>query len=577
MTYINNEIINQIRSAVNIVDVIGSYVPLTSKGRNFFGVCPFHDDHSPSMSVSPEKQIYTCFSCGASGNVFTFIQDYENISFVEAVQKLSSQTGISLGVDIKDKKQKIESKEYEILNLTQLFYKNNLLTEKGLGALKYLKNRAIDEKIIEKFGIGLAPNEEGTLTNLLIEKGYNLEELLDLGLSSGEYDTFKNRIMFPITNQYGQIVGYSGRIFNNENNAKYVNSKASSTFKKGEILYNYHQVKDNVRKVKYVLLVEGFMDVIRLSINGINNSVALMGTAITDEQINLLKQLRTKVILCLDSDAAGEMATMVAGEQLTERGIITDVIRLEGYKDPDDYLVNKGKEAFLDNVNNASSYLDYKIKYLKNESAGDSEKIAHNVNIMIETINKIKDPILRGVITKKVSEEFGIKEEIINNKLTEEVKQTIVKQEPLQKEKLKKSKKTRIEQACEAILYLMANDIKYINLYIKQIGYLPIDKYKRLALEIQSYHLKNKSINLADFLSYIADNEEYKEIMNNILIDADNNIHPEEFDAYRGIIMSAINKKRIDEYKDELSKTSDSNHKKDILSKIAEIKKKEVE
>ncbi len=581
MAYIDNETINKIRSNVNIVDVISSYVSLTQKGRNFFGICPFHDDHNPSMSVSPEKQIYTCFSCGASGNVFNFIQDYENISFVEAVQKLALQAGIDLGISVQTKKTKSLSKEHQILNLTQMYYKNNILTEYGLEAIKYLKERDIDEKTIDRFGIGLALNYDTNLTDFLLKKDYKKEDLIEIGLSTGQTDVFKNRIMFPLHDPNGQIVGYSGRVYNDDQQAKYVNSKASHIFKKGEILYNYHLAKDDVRKSKTIILVEGFMDVIRLSINNINNVVALMGTAITSEQVNLLKQLRTKIILCLDNDSAGETATIAAGDQLIEQGLDVSVVRLEKYKDPDDYLINMGKEAFLNNVNQSLSYLDYKIKYLKNNSLGNSEAIANNVNIMIKTIDNIKDPILKNVLIKKVAEEFNVNEDIITSRISYEnaVEQ---KNEQPKKVHIKKIKKTALEQACEAIIYLMVNNVKFIKMYIKQIGYLPIDKYKYLTLEIQSYYNKNKTINLADFLTHIESNEEYKATMASILMDFDDqdveseSIHENEFETYRKIIMNAINQQRIDEYKIELSKSSDPNHKKDILAKIAEIKKKDV-
>jgi len=372
MALIDNEIINQIRNSVNIVDIINEYVPLVPKGRNFFGVCPFHSDHNPSMSVSPERQIYTCFSCGATGNVFTFLQDYEHISFIEAVKKLSLKTGISLGVNISTPKTPKKTKEMEIYNLTQKYYQNNLKTKEGLKAREYLSKRDFSEEIIDKFGIGLALNNLDNLYKLLIGKGYQDNILDEIGLIVNNNDYFRNRIMFPIKDYQGEIVGYSGRVYNNEEAAKYVNSKASYYFKKSEILYNYHLAKDHVRINDSIIVVEGFMDVIRLSTIGINNAVALMGTALTKEQIVLLKRLRCPVILCLDNDEAGLNATMSAGDQLFIEGLEVFVIRLDDYKDPDDYIVNKGEESFRLNLEAKVNYLDFKIKYLKTNLSNDS-------------------------------------------------------------------------------------------------------------------------------------------------------------------------------------------------------------
>ena len=470
MALIDNEIINKIRNSINIVDVIGNYVPLSSKGRNFFGVCPFHDDHSPSMSVSPDKQIYTCFSCGATGNVFTFIQDYEHISFLEAVKKISLEVGINIGINIETNKKKNDLVEYNILNLAQKYFVNNLNSSVGLDAIEYLKKRKINNELIEKFGIGLALNENKNLSNFLINKGYSEDLLKMIGLinDDGSYDIFRNRIMFPIHDHLGQIVGYSGRIYHNEDQAKYVNSKSSLIFKKGEILYNYHLAKDEARKNKYVILVEGFMDVIRLSSIGINSAVALMGTALTNDQINLLKQLKTKVIVCLDNDEAGENATLSVGDQLLKAKIETYIIRLSDYKDPDEYISNKDVSDFKLNIDNAMNYLDYKIKYYKNNTkSNDSETNAKNINILIDTINDLSDNVLKEVMINKISLEFSIDINIIKSKLKLSEITTPEKEvvKPIIDPKLNK-----IEKSCIAIIYLMASDTKFIkkNLVIYQ-------------------------------------------------------------------------------------------------------------
>lgn len=568
---IDNEIINKIRNSVNIVDVISNYVPLNAKGRNFFGVCPFHDDHSPSMSVSPEKQIYTCFSCGASGNVFTFLQDYEHISFIEAVKKLADETGTNLGININESKKKNNVIEHDIYNLTQKYFLNNLRSEKGLAATSYLKKRSINEDIIEKFGIGLSLNEPSQLTDLLLNKKYNEDVLIDIGLSTNDkQDIFKNRIMFPIKDKNGQIVGYSGRVYQKEDQNKYVNSKASHIFKKSEILYNYHQAIEYVRRTKYIIVVEGFMDVIRLSTIGYNNVVALMGTAITNEHISLLKGLKCKVILTLDSDEAGLNATLSAGDQLIKENIETLVIRLEDYKDPDDYIINKGENAFKTNVENATNYLDFKIKHLRNVSSDDnSEEVAKNINTLIDTVNNIKDPILKNIMIKKIATEFDIDESVVLAKVG--IKDTvIVKEEKIVKPIIKYDK---TEKSCMAIVYLMSSNPKFIKIYEKKLGHLPIDEYKNLANSIRNYYQKNKDINIADFITHISDNPKYKDTMNKIIMYMESSVLESEFDAYIKIIKEKLNDLRIQEIRKDMEKTTDENKKRELLNKIIDIKK----
>ena len=370
MAFVSNDEINSIRAKADIVSVIGSYLPLTQRGKNYLGVCPFHDDHSPSMSVSGEKQIYKCFSCGATGNVFTFVQDYENVSFIEAVKIVADKCGMKLSVDTFNSAPQIFKEEHEIMDLAQKFYLNNLRTDSGKDALKYLKERGLNEDIIKEFGIGLSLDTNDSLYSLLSKKGYDKKKLLDVGLineiNDKVYDMFSRRITFPLWDKEGNIVGFSARIYRGEKDvSKYMNSRESKLFKKGETLYNYHKAKDAAKREKQIIVVEGFMDAIRVSSVGIKNVVALQGTAMTQEQINLLKKLRVKVILCLDNDNAGEIATVNNGEELEKNNIETYVIRLSGEKDPDEYIIANGAEAFKENVLEPITFFEFKMNYLK--------------------------------------------------------------------------------------------------------------------------------------------------------------------------------------------------------------------
>lgn len=267
MAYISEKEIENIRSSANIVDIISGYLPLTLKGKNYFGVCPFHDDHSPSMSVSTSKQIFKCFSCGAVGNVFTFVKDIENVSFLEAVKIVAEKSGINANFELKTKNKILKHREeFEIMDLACKFFQNNLNTEAGLTAKKYLNERLLDNSAISDFDIGLALKTNDTLYKLLTKKGYSIKTITELGLINKNgldvYDSFVNRIIFPIHNSDGQVVGFTGRIFNNEKNiSKYFNSRESTIFKKGNILFNYHRAKDAIRVEKKVILVEGNMEI----------------------------------------------------------------------------------------------------------------------------------------------------------------------------------------------------------------------------------------------------------------------------------------------------------------------------
>lgn len=303
----NNDLASTIRSKVDIVDIIGERIPLTARGKNFFGVCPFHDDSNPSLSVSREKQIYTCFSCHATGNVFTFLMNYEHIDFKEALKYLGDKVGIDTGnIHIKAKTTKYD-KLYDAYNLSLKYFQNNLNSTVGKIAKNYLLNRKIDETLIKEFEIGLSLESRNDLTTLLTSKNYDLVTLNRIGLSSDDHDIYNDRIMFPLYDVSGKCVGFSGRIYKDNGQNKYLNTKETDIFKKGEMLYHYHIAREECRLKKSVIVMEGFMDVIRASSIGIKNTVALMGTALTKEQINLIKRLSNNIILCLDGDDQDNM------------------------------------------------------------------------------------------------------------------------------------------------------------------------------------------------------------------------------------------------------------------------------
>lgn len=514
MAMISTEQINEIRKNVDIVDIISSYLPLTPKGKNFFGVCPFHDDTNPSMSVSKDKQIYTCFSCGATGNVFRFVMDYENITFPEAVQMVAEKAGLNIHFDISTKTKSTAHLQplYDMYELSEKLYQNNINTSLGMEAKRYLKNRDINEDIIKEFGIGLSLSKRDVLTKLFLSKKYTYEEMLRSGLviknDYGYIDIYCDRIMFPLWDATGKIVGYSGRLYKTEGNFKYINTKETEIFKKGEMLYNYHRAKDEARRVNTVLIMEGFMDVIRAYSVGIKNTVATMGTAVTKEHISLLKRMAKNIILVFDGDAAGAKATYACANELLAVGITPKVVRLEENLDPDEYILKYGKDKFVSKIEHPINVMDFKVAYLKeHRDLTSNEDLSKYVNDVILELSKINDEVLQELTIKKISEESGLTEEFLKKQLqakTNDIKnqETVTVEDRV----TPKKKINKYVQAEENLIYYMLKSPEVIKIYDHKMTYMPTEEYRFLAREISYFYKKYHLINVADFITFLGDN-----------------------------------------------------------------------
>lgn len=582
MTSVSNEEINDIRASADIVAIIGSYIPLTQKGKNFVGVCPFHDDHSPSMSVSPEKQIYKCFACGASGNVFTFVAEYENVSFIEAVRIVASKCGKELSITTYNNNvSQALKEENEIMDLTQKFFLNNLRTKFGKDALEYLKNRGLNEDIIKEFGIGLSLDSNDSLYQLLLKKNYDIKKLLDLGLVNSvngkTYDMFTRRITFPLWDKDGNIVGFSARVYRNEKDvSKYMNSRESKLFKKGETLYNYHKAKDIAKREKKIIVVEGFMDAIRISSIGIKNVVALQGTAMTTEQVQLLKKLRVKVILCLDNDNAGLIATINNGDELIKNEIETEVIRLSGEKDPDEYILANGGEAFKNNVDKPLSYFEFKMNYLKqNKDLNNVEDLSIYVNDVLKSLTEIDDPILKELTLDKMSKEYNLSISVLKNKL-EQLEPVKIKKE-IKSTVIEKQRKDVFMIGSEKILYFMMNGEEYIREYQKKLGFFEDSLYREIANEIVYFYETNKEITVADFITYVNDKNDIRDKVMEIVNDSANDeVTIEAMDEYIDALSRVLVKNEIKRLKKLMKSELDEAKKLEIALQIKELKKEDV-
>lgn len=582
MASVSNDEINEIKSQADIVNIIGSYIPLTQRGRNYLCVCPFHDDHSPSMSVSSEKQIYKCFSCGASGNVFTFVSEYENVSFIEAVSIVANKIGRQLSLDTYQRNVKqVFKEEYDIMNLSQKFYQNNLRTTFGKDALNYLKERGLNEDIIKEFGIGLSLDSNDSLLKLLNSKNYDNKKLIDIGLinniNGNIYDMFSRRITFPLWDKDGNIVGFSARIYRGEKDtSKYMNSRETKIFKKGETLYNYHNAKDVAKREKKIIVVEGFMDAIRISSVGIKNVVALQGTAMTEDQINLLKKLRVKVILCLDNDQAGLTATVNNGEELIKNNIETHVIRLSGQKDPDEYILANGAQAFEENYKNPLTFFEFKMNYLKqNKDLNKVEDLTDYIKGVLKNLSNTDDEILKSITLNKLSEEYNLSLDLLKSKLDnleppkEIYKPIVVKQE--------KQRKDAYKIASEKILYFMMNGEEYISEYKTKLGFFQDAEYREIANEIVYYYETNKKITIADFITYVIDKPNIENKVKEIINEAfDDSVSIEAMDEYIQAVMKIMTRNEIKRLKDLMKKELDIDKKMKLAEQIAELKKEDV-
>lgn len=582
MALISNEEINAIRASANIVSIIGSYIPLTQRGKNYLCVCPFHDDHSPSMSVSEEKQIYKCFSCGATGNVFTFVSEYENIPFIEAVAKVAEKCGMKLSDSTyKSNVSQTFKEEHEIMELSQKFFQNNLRTNAGVEALNYLKKRGLTDEIVKEFGIGLSLDSNDALMTLLTKKSYDNKKLLDIGLinnvSGKMYDMFSRRITFPLWDKDGNIVGFSARIYRDEKNvSKYMNSRESKLFKKGETLYNYHNAKDYAKREKAIIVVEGFMDAIRISNIGIKNVVALQGTAMTEQQISLLKKLRVKVILCLDNDNAGLLATVNNGEELVKHDVETFVIRLSGQKDPDEYILANGNEAFIKNVETPMTFFEFKMNYLKqNKNLENVEDLSTYINDVLKSLSASNDEILRELTLNKLSKDYDLSLDMLKNKLNglSPVESTRSVSEPIKE----KTKKDGYTIGMEKILYFMMNGEQYIKEYQCKLGFFAEPIYREIANEIVYFYEENKAITVADFITYIVTKDEIKgKVMEIVNESVNDDVTMEAIDDYIKAVMKIITKNEIKRLKNLQKSELDIYKKMKIAEQIRELKKEDV-
>jgi len=463
---IPENIVDEIRQRTDLVELVGDYLKLERRGKNMVGLCPFHSEKTPSFTVSPEKQLFHCFGCGASGNVFSFVMQLDNLSFPEAARLLAGRAGVRIpehksyspGAD--DLKENI----YRVNNLAARFYVYCLKnTDSGKNALEYLQKRGIEQEIIEQFNLGYAPNDWVGFLKLAQKKGVSPELMVKAGLVSpgrekGYYDRFRNRIIFPIYDISGKIAGFGGRLLSEggKEGPKYLNSPETPVFDKGSILFGLNLAREAIRREKKAVVMEGYTDVVTAYQAGIKNAVASLGTSLTKTQARHLKSQADVVVTAYDSDAAGEAATWRGLTILQSTGCIVRVADLPEGSDPDDYIRKKGAGSFIEIINNARPLMDYRLSQLKKrfDLSSDKERMDYTeelMNILLTAVNHIE----QDYYLKISAEELGVDEDALRSELKKRRRRGTRYHEAGKTELPEKNQKINIRPAEKILISLM--------------------------------------------------------------------------------------------------------------------------
>ncbi len=425
MARFSDDFIQQLRDRNDIESVIGSYIDLKRRGKNLVGLCPFHNEKTPSFTVYPETASYYCFGCGAGGEVINFIRNIENLDFTEAVKLLADRAGLQLPQDnYDDSAAKLRRRIYEANREAARFFHETLFTEQGKAQLAYLQNRRITPKMIKHFGLGAAPDDWHALENHLKEKGFHRDELVAANLlrssdKNGKryyFDAFRNKVMYPVIDVRGNVVAFGGRVLDNSK-PKYINTSDTLVYKKSNELFALNFAKNgNDRKL---ILCEGYMDVIALHQAGYENAVAGLGTALTPEQVSLISRYADEVALCYDSDEAGQKAVRAAMALFSKTGVKVKVIRLEGGKDPDEIIKTHGRERFEKLLNKADNDTEYKLSKLREKYIVETDD--GKLNFLREAVKILAfcDSIERDVYAMRLSDELGVGKDAILQQINE--------------------------------------------------------------------------------------------------------------------------------------------------------------
>lgn len=488
MVRYSEELIEEIKNSNDIVDVISQYVNLKRSGRNFFGLCPFHKEKSPSFSVSPDKQIFHCFGCGAGGNVIHFISKIENADFKEAIGILANRAGIELPTlnNYEDNKTALlKSKVYEINQIAAEFYHQNLYKPTSKIGQEYIKKRKLDNRTLKSFLIGYSGNFD-ELYRILKQKGFTEEEILASSLvnktDDGKYiDRFRKRVMFPIQDTRNKVIAFGGRV-TDDSKPKYINSPENIVYSKGRHLFGLNVAKRG--ELKNIIIVEGYMDAISLYQRGITNVVASLGTALTEAQGRLLRRYSERVTIGYDSDGAGQAATLRGLEILQNIGCDVRILQISGAKDPDEYVIKYGPERFLKCVEQAISLVEFKVKMLKQSLSLDNinDKIKF-LNQVAKILSNVTNSIERELYVEKIANEYNVSKEAIYGEVNKLIYTKNTGEKTLEKPIVKKEIKKEKQE-------IDSSTTKRENLIIYLLINYPQESYKKIKSVISENDMK---------------------------------------------------------------------------------------
>ncbi|MCE0455025.1 DNA primase [Staphylococcus haemolyticus] len=581
---IEQSVINEIKDKTDILDLVSEYVKLEKRGRNYIGLCPFHDEKTPSFTVSEDKQICHCFGCKKGGNVFQFTQEIKDLSFVEAVKELGERINISVDIgNSSDYTSQIASNDLTMIEMHELmleYYQYALLkTVEGEEALNYLTKRGFTEELIKSRGIGYAPNHTHFCHDFLQQKGYDIELAYEAGLLSRNeenfsyFDRFRDRIMFPLNNAQGRIVGYSGRTYNNQE-PKYLNSPETPIFQKRRLLYNLDNARKHIRKNDEAILLEGFMDVIKSDSSGLKPVIASMGTAISDEHITVLKKLTSHITLMFDGDFAGQEATIKTGQHLLQQGFNVFVVQLPKDMDPDEYITKYGNEKFLEYVNNEKkSFIIYKVNKHKDEIANNDLAYERYLKEVTQDIALMNSQILQNKIIKDVAHIFNVDSNTLNSNVLNQ--QQYIPSEPHFNDYQSYDSEiqnntnnlfshlSKHESAERALLKHFMNDKDLFLNYHKHLESGDFDNqfFKRIYSVLEDFYAENDSYTISDMIFY-TDNDNLRDA----IIALDNyDLNQEPYDSEIEDYMNVINESKYGDTLEEL------NHKLREASRIGDV------
>ena len=563
---IPEEMIEQIRSQSDIVDVISDYMQLTKRGRNWFGLCPFHGENTPSFSVSQDKQIFHCFGCGAGGNAITFVMDIENITFPDALVKLGNRVGIHLDIQSNSISKenhaysKKEEKMLEAHEFTADFYHHLLMnTEEGEQALNYLLKRGFTKELIETNGIGWSLPAWDSLSVLLKRKGYELEEMAECGLiikrenDHTYFDRFRGRVMFPIRDENGKVIAFSGRIIDSIDEAKYLNSPESPIFHKSQVLFNLDKARTVIRKKRQVILMEGFMDVLAANQAGVYNAVATMGTSLTPQHITKLKRLSEQILICYDGDNAGWEAAKRAAEMLYAEKLKVEVAVLPEKLDPDEYIKKYGPESFVQQIlEKPHAYIAFMMMHARrNKNFQFENDVLQFTQEVLEQLVGRSSPIERDLYIKQIALETNISEEAIYaqyRKLEADNAKNFNRADNLKQIKKvefqAKKPLTATERAERLLLSHMLTNVDVVDRILKSDDPEPFvrDEYSAVFVRLIGFYEEHGSADYQRFLEILEDLDLRKIVMEAALVEHD----PEQAEAEISDCLRQLKKHRIE-------------------------------